>query len=82
MVNMTLDDSAEPVSSTVVSAVADREGVDPRELEPRLHSVVDTDALNSFFDGNRGGDLRVEFQYAGYEITVRNPGEIDLEPVE
>lgn len=82
MVTMTLDDSAEPVSSAVVSAVAEREDVDPREIEPRLHSVVDTDALNQFFDADRENYLRVEFRYAGYEITVRDPDEIDLEQVE
>lgn len=75
-------DSAEPISSAIVSAVADREDVDPRALDPPLQSVVDTDALNQLFEEPSDNDLRVEFQYAGYAVTVTGPERIEIDPVE
>jgi len=65
----------------VVTEIADREGVDPVELTPRLHSVIDSEALDSLFqptpkrDGESGF---VEFQYQGYQVRVDASGDVEV----
>lgn len=63
------------LSEAVVSAVADREGVDPSTLEPPLYEAVDTDALDMLF---RSGSGEVSFTYAGYRVTVDDRAEVVL----
>lgn len=70
-------DRSESICLTIVSRVADEEGVDPFELDP-LHSTVDTDALEALVDGDGTRDLRVDFQYHGYEVSVRGDGGVDV----
>jgi hypothetical protein len=52
---------------------------DPAQMTP-LSSVVDCDALQSFFQTRRYGDLRddvsVSFPYDVYEVTVHSGGRI------
>jgi len=63
-------------SDAVVAAVANVRGVDPASLAP-LHESVDTEALDALFDGRGDGSNRhVEFQYVGYDVTVRGDGRI------
>lgn len=65
----------------VVSEVADREGVDPVELTPRLHSVIDTEALDSLFQPTPkrdGGSGFVEFRYQGYLVRVDASGAVEI----
>lgn len=59
-----------------MTEVADEVGVDPIELEPPLHSAVDTDALSSLCDGESSKEIRIVFQYHGYEITVKSDGQV------
>ncbi|OLZ40090.1 hypothetical protein A6E15_03455 [Natrinema saccharevitans] len=70
-----------PTSTRVVQGVAAREGVDPIDLEPPLHAVVDTDALDALYrpvgDGSRT-PVAVEFSYRGHRIHIDDSGEIDL----
>ena len=64
-----------PVSLRIVRAVATREGIDPAELQPPLHDVVDTDALEALFaDPERAGT--VEFTYRGYDVVVESSGDV------
>lgn len=71
-------------SLRVVEAVAAADGVDPADLEPPLHAVVDSVALDRLFDAtgdetpSRRG--RVRFQYRGYDVTVHSSGRVELAP--
>ncbi|WP_290810590.1 HalOD1 output domain-containing protein [Halovivax sp.] len=66
----------------IVTEVAAREGVDPAELTPPLHAVVDPEALDALFEptsaGNRPSDGWVRFTYNGYEVTVAADGAVDV----
>lgn len=73
-------DSAEAISSTIVTQIAERERVDPTELTPPLQHIVDTDALNRLFAEGRDQNPRVEFDYREYEVTVEGPTQIQLTP--
>lgn len=77
----TADESGQPTSA-IVEAMAWVKGVDVAHLEP-LSDAVDPDALNALFGRrpvrNPHGrpaaepspeDLEVEFEYAGYVVTV------------
>lgn len=72
----------ESVSTTVVERVAARIGVAPEELEPRLHDVVDADALDRLFDvrGDGPAEGTVVFRYAGCRVVVRASGEVEVSP--
>lgn len=71
-------DKSGPVCFTIVSRIADEEGVDPLELDP-LHSRVDTDALENLVAGDDTQDLRVDFQYHGYNVSVEGDGGVDVD---
>ncbi|WP_293032256.1 HalOD1 output domain-containing protein [Natronococcus sp.] len=68
-------------SLRVVDAVADAEGIDPVELEPPLYDAVDPNAIDELFtttpSASRNG--RLNFQYRGYDVTVRSDGTVSLE---
>lgn len=63
------------LSEAVISAVAEAKGLDPLEVGPPLAEVIDPDALDSLF---RGGVGTVTFEYAGYEVTVDDEGDVSL----
>jgi hypothetical protein len=58
------------LSSSIVAAIAELRGLDPVEVEPPLHTVVDTDALDSLFARADSDDLFIVFSYADAEVTV------------
>lgn len=62
------------VSTDVVVAIAEKEGVDPAELDDRLHDWVDPDALDAVVASMDHG--HVEFELADYRIRVRSNGRI------
>ena len=74
------------LSFEVINAVAEREGVDPMEIEPpeyeALYDVVNPEALDALFapreDGTPRGTGRVEFVFCGYRIAVTSDGEVDV----
>lgn len=67
-------------SIAVVEAVATREGVDPRVLDPPLNEVVDGDALDSLFaDGATSHEASVNFSFCGYDVTVDADGDVAIE---
>ena len=70
--------NADPISLRVVRGVAAREGVDPLELEPPLHEVIDTDALDALFRSTDESATAVEFTYRGHRVCVDGTGEIEL----
>ena len=72
------------LSFEVITAVAEKEGVDPMEIEPpeyeALYDVVNPEALDSLFapreDGTRRPTGRVEFVFCGYDVVVTSDGEV------
>lgn len=72
-------DQGESVSVTVVDRVADHHGVDPMTLEPRLHTVVDPDALDALVR-DAAESMSVQFTYGGCAVTVDGDGTVDVRP--
>lgn len=72
------DHASDSITGSIISAVADEAGVDPLELPP-LYTAVDGDALAAVCDTPRKNTpLTVEFEYAGYLITVHAAEDVDL----
>lgn len=63
------------LSYAVLSAIADREGVDPHNLTDQLYESLDPDALDSLF---QAADGRVTFEFNGYIVTVDNEARVTL----
>lgn len=74
------------LSYEVVAEVADREGVEPTDIEPpeydALYDVINPEALDSLFAPRENGlpraSGRIEFDYCGYHVTVTSDGDIDV----
>lgn len=77
---ITTSANQQPLSEKVVDAVAEREGVDPVDLDPRLYRVVDPDALDQLFQSSQrtDADLEIAFTYSDYEVVVRSDGELTV----
>lgn len=77
------DASGQTLSMAVVKAIAEREGIDPLDMDPPLYDVIDPDALNTLFARPADvGDTRPEevvFEYNGYEIEVTSDGDVHVE---
>lgn len=73
-------DQGESVSIRVARKVAECEGIDPVALDPPLHDVIDTDALDSLFRARsrRGGgpDATIEFTYREHTVVVDGSGRV------
>lgn len=70
-----------PTSIRVVQGVAAHEGVDPIDLDPPLHSVIDTDALDALFrptDGDGSTHASVEFSYRDKRVCVDSTGDVTV----
>ena len=69
-------------SLSVVEAVAAAEDVEPVTLEPPLFRVIDPTALDRLFADGHDGRARpsgtVEFEYHGYDVSVRADGTVSL----
>ncbi|WP_276261333.1 HalOD1 output domain-containing protein [Haloglomus litoreum] len=78
------------LTTTIVSAIAEVEGVSPTDLKsPPLYESVDVSAIEDAFFGrdveeaSRQGVGTVEFQYTRYLVKVRSDGWIQVyEPSE
>lgn len=67
----------DPVCLIIAKTIAEEERVDPIELEP-LYSTLDTDALESLIESSSTQDLRVQFEYCDYTVTVNGGGHVDV----
>ncbi|WP_276301172.1 HalOD1 output domain-containing protein [Halorussus lipolyticus] len=71
----------ESATTTVIEAIADETGRDPRDL-PTLYRVVDPDALNRLAEGPRTGrdpNVTVTFAVAGCRVEVTDTGAVTVE---
>lgn len=64
-------------SHSIVTQIADVEGVDPTDLEPPLHAVVDPDALEQLIDSSEPS-LSITFTYRDYRVRVDGSGAVDV----
>lgn len=74
------DGGFEDVTIAIVTAVADRRGVEPIELPP-LYEWIDPDSLAALFAPTRTGGPRrgrIEFVYDGHRIVVAVDDEFAL----
>ncbi|ELY62105.1 HalOD1 output domain-containing protein [Natronolimnohabitans innermongolicus] len=77
--------TTDSLSFEVIAAVAEKEGVDPVEIEPpeydALYDVINPEALDALFadrdDGTSRATGRVEFAFSGYRIVVTSDGEVE-----
>ena len=75
-----MSQKGERISLKVVEKVAEREGVDPTELHPPLHTAIDTEALDSLFQSTQSTSRSgmVEFRYRGYKVQISSSGEVEI----
>lgn len=74
------------LSLEVVTAIAEREDVDPTEIEPpeyeSLYDVCNPEALDALFapreDGTPRSEGHVEFEYCGYDVVVTSDGSVEV----
>ncbi|RKD97266.1 HalOD1 output domain-containing protein [Halopiger aswanensis] len=74
------------LSFAVIAAVAEREGVDPTDIEPpeyeALYDAINPEALDSLFaprtDGTARTAGRVEFTYCDYHVVVTSDGDVEV----
>jgi len=72
------------VTERIVTAVAEARGVDPLELDTRLHDVVDPDAIErlcSTGPGSQSADARVAFTMGDCEVVVDRTGRVTATPL-
>lgn len=70
---------SDDVITQVVTRVAERKGVDPSALEPRLFEVVDPEALTTLVEGaSADSPISLEFAYAGHQVTVEAAEQVDV----
>lgn len=68
---------SEPLSETIVYAVAETKGVDPMDLTERLYDCIDPDALDRLFrTGRHGSGSTVVFKMAGCRVEVQDGGAV------
>jgi len=67
------DTPSTKLSEAVVAAVADREGVDPIDLDRPLYDAIDPDALDDLFENSA---VRVQFDYLGYTVSIGQGGTV------
>ena len=73
----------EPLSETIVHAVADTLGVDPVDLDDRISDCIDPDALDRLFRPDTDGkdpDGLVVFSMAGCRIEVEGNRSVLVTP--
>lgn len=71
------DRDADRISSTIVDALATAADTDPLSLEPPLYDAVDGEALDALVC--EATNVRVEFEYAGRTVVVRDGGTVEID---
>lgn len=61
--------------SDIVTAIAERTGADPLEMDP-LYDAVDVDAIEAIVGS--AGDVSVEFAYHGHTVAVDGDGSVTV----
>lgn len=73
-------------SLRVVQQVAASKNVDPADLEPPLHEVLDPDALDSLIRSAghtaSGAETTIEFVYRDRRVRIDSSGTVDVTELE
>ncbi|WP_324663266.1 HalOD1 output domain-containing protein [Haloarcula sediminis] len=73
---------SEALSHAVVVAVAERNGVDPLDLDERLYDCIDPDALDALFTSSgQNACGTVQFVMAGCHVEVTAERQLRVERV-
>lgn len=67
------------ITSTIVLAIADLDGVDSAEMEP-LYSAVDPGLLDAIEQADGSVSADVMFTYRGYRVTFDSDDNIVISP--
>lgn len=72
-----------PPSIAVIEAIADVRGVEPTDLDGVLYDLIDPEALDALFLGEKPGDIEVELPLGSHRVTIRSDGSLQVqeEPV-
>ena len=71
---------SEPLSHAVIVAVAERNGVDPLDLDERLYDCIDPDALDALFtSGGQNACGTVQFVMSGCHVEVTADRQLRVE---
>lgn len=75
---------SEPLSVTIVTAVAEQEGIDPTEIRPPeyepLYAVCNPEALDAMFPYDETStNGSVTFTFCGYDVRVSSNGTVTVE---
>ncbi|WP_224336368.1 HalOD1 output domain-containing protein [Haloprofundus halobius] len=66
----------------IVEQIAELEGVDPLTLPP-LFETIDAELLTRLYESRSGdAELSISFVYAGYTVSVRHDGALEVVPKE
>ena len=79
-------DQQRSVSLAIITAIAEREGVDPIEIAPpryeALYNVLNPEALDALFECREDGTPRtrgrVEFTFCDYDVVVTSEGTVEV----
>jgi len=63
------------ITTEIVAAIADAEGVEPSELDYRLYAYIDPDAIEQLAAGP-DTEWTLTFSVPGYEVTVVDTGRV------
>lgn len=62
------------LSERIITAVADKEEVEPWNLDPPLYEVIDPDVIDELYQSScndeHDTELSLAFSYAGYRVTI------------
>lgn len=62
-----------PITTTIVTAIADAKGVDPSDLDLVLHEYIDVDALESL-STHENSSWTLSFELPEHKVTVTDDG--------
>lgn len=66
---------------TIVRAIAEKEGVNPPDLDFSLQEYIDTDALDALAT-SPGDDWSLHFTVAGFEVRADGDGSVVVDGTE
>ncbi|WP_227373621.1 HalOD1 output domain-containing protein [Haladaptatus halobius] len=69
----------EPMTETIIEAIAEAADADATQLEP-LYESVDPDALDDLFDRHSSASVpaRVTFRHEGFEVVVEHDRRVEV----
>lgn len=73
----TLNEHGTP-STAVIYAIAEREGVDPTDLDRPLYEVLDPEAMDALFSESDSSVGQLQFRYLGYEVRLTSNGSVQV----